>query len=155
MIFSDFTNKTKLYLKSLRYLKNYASFDVYLPTGWVVPKKYVEGIEIIKQDNSDRDNFAVYSFVVPNETEQINGLETALDNVIKHNREREEKEKLFKEKIQELKNIFETKDVDSLKRLYFDVNENTSLLLDDEERIEDGKSEGTEGHDDVVQEREA
>jgi len=155
MIFSDFTNKTKQYLKSLRYLKDYASFDLYLPTGWVVPKKYVDGIEIIKQDGSDRPNFSVYSFVVQNEIEQIKGLETALDNVIKHNREREEKERLFKEKIQELKSLFETKDVDSLKRLYFDVNENTTLLLDDEEQIENGKSEGTEGHDDVVQEREA
>ena len=155
MIFSDFTNKTKQYLKSLRYLKDYASFDLYLPGTWVIPKKYVDGIEVIKQDNTDRPNFSVYSFVVQNEVEKINQLETALDNVIKHNREREEKERLFKEKIQELKTIFETKDVDSLKTLYFDVNENTTLLLDDEEQIADGKSERTEGHDDVVQEREA
>lgn len=155
MIFSDFTNKTKQYLKSLRYLKDYASFDVYLPVTWVIPKKYVEGIEVIKQDNTDRPNFSVYSFVVPNEVEKINELENALDNVIRHNREREEKEKLFKQKIQELKNIFETKDVDSLKRLSFDVNDTASLLLDEEEQIGDGESEGTEGHDDVVQEREA
>ena len=155
MIFSDFTNKTSSYLKSLRYLKDYASFDLYFPVTWVIPKKYIEGVEVIKQDSSDRANFSVYSFVVKNDTKNVNLLETALDNVIKHNREREEKERLFKEKIQELKSLFETKDVDSLKRLYFDVNENTTLLLDDEEQIENGESEGTEGHDDVVQEREA
>lgn len=152
MIFSEFTKKTSTYLKSLRYLKNYASFDIYLNSNWVIPKKYVEGIEVIAQDSSDRPNTKVYSFVVENTTELVNKLETALDNVIKHNREREEKEKLFKEKIQELKSMFETKDVDSLKALYFQIDTETTLSLDDEKIEDDGQKAGE--HDGMVQERE-
>jgi len=66
--------------------------------------------------------------------------------------EREEKEKLFKDKIQELKSMFESKDVSSLKRLYFEIDENTSLDLE-VKLEEDGQTDGES--DDMVQEREA
>ena len=156
MIFSDFTEKTKQYIKSVRYIKDYISFDLYMKTSWVIPKKYVEGIEVVSQDKSDRPNNTLYSFVVQNEKELVNTLETALDNVINYNKEREEKEKLFKEKIDELKSVFENKNVDELKTLYFELNNNTSLV-DKEEILENeqpNKSEGDGGHDVVVQEGE-
>ena len=152
MIFSEFTNKTRTYLKSLRYLKDYASFDVYFSSTWVIPKKFVEDIEVIKQDNTDRPNFAVYSFVVQNSNDLVDKLETAIDNVIRHNREREEKERLFKEKIQELKSLFESTDVSDLKRLHFEVDEDTTLMLE-VEKVEDN-GQDTEGPVDMVQERE-
>ena len=154
MIFSQFTTKTKDYLKSLRYLKDYVSFDLYLKNTWVIPKKFVGNIEVIKQDKSDRPDTNLYSFVVVNDVENVNILETSFDNILNFNLEREEKEKLFKEKIEELKKVFESKDVDSLKRLYFDVNENTSLLTN-EDIIEDEQQVNTSGdgeHDVVVQE---
>jgi len=118
MIFSEFTEKTKEYIKSVRYIKDYLSFDLYMKTNWVIPKKYVEGIEVISQEKSDRPNTTLYSFVVKNEKELVDKLETALDGVFSFNKEREEKEKLFKEKIDELKSVFENKNVDELKRLY-------------------------------------
>jgi len=156
MIFSKFTEKTKNYLKSLRYLKDYVSFDLYLSNNWVIPKKYIDNVEVIKQEKSDRPNTVLYSFVVKNDKEMVKLLEDAVDNVFKFNREREEKEKLFKEKIEELKTVFENKNVDELKKLYFEINENTTLLTN-EEIIEDEQQndpEGDGGHDVVVQEGE-
>lgn len=154
MIFSTFTETTKSYLKSVRVLKDFVSFDIYLKSLWGIPKKYTKDIEVIKQDNSDKPEFTLYSLVVKNERELVNELETAINGIIKFNQEREEKEKLFKDKIQELKSMFETNDVDSLKRLYFEINENTTLDLE-ENLNEDGEPEGDTEHDDVVQEREA
>ena len=154
MIFSTFTETTKSYLKSVRVLKDFVSFDIYLKSSWGIPKKYTKDIEVIKQDNSDKPEFTLYSLVVKNERELVNELETAINGIIKFNQEREEKEKLFKDKIQELKSMFETNDVDSLKRLYFEINENTTLDLE-ENLNEDGEPEGDTEHDDVVQEREA
>jgi len=156
MIFSDFTEKTKHYIKSVRYIKDFISFDLYLKTAWVIPKKYVEGIEVISQDKSDRPNTTLYSFVVKNDKNLVNKLETALDDIISYNEEREEKEKLFKEKIDELKSVFENKNVDELRKLYFEVNNNTTLSTKEEiiENEQQTKSEGDGGHDVVVQEGE-
>lgn len=147
MIFSTFTESTKSYLKSLRLLKDFISFDLYLKTSWTIPKKYVDEIEVVKHDNSDRLDYIYYSFVVKNEKDLVNKVEVAISNIIQFNIEREEKEKLFKDKIQELKSMFETKDVNSLKRLYFEINENTTLEL-----VEDGESERDTELDNVAHE---
>jgi hypothetical protein len=155
MIFSEFTSKTITYIKSVRYLKEYVSFDLYLNTSWVIPKKFVENIEVIKQEKSDRVNFNLYSFVVLNDKQNVNLVEKAIDNIFKYNKEREEKERLFKQKMDELKSVFENKNVDELKRLYFEINENTTLdpkeeIIEDEQQ-DDPKGDG--GHDVMVQER--
>ena len=154
MAFSEFTEKTKEYLKSLRYLKDYASFDLYLSNNWVIPKKFVETIEVIKQEKSDRPNTNLYSFVVKNEKSGVKSLEQAVDNIFKYNKEREEKEKLFKEKIEELKSVFENKNVDELKKLYFEIDNNTTLLNNEEiiENEQQNDPEGDGGHAVVVQE---
>ena len=49
-------------------------------------------------------------------------------NFITTNIEREEKEKLFKSKVQELKSIFENENLDNLKGLKFDMEELTKLM---------------------------
>jgi hypothetical protein len=68
-------------------------------------------------------------------------MEEAFELVVKYNIERQEKEKLFKSKIQELKSIFEKENLDSLRHLKFDVELEQTLLID-----------GTEGDtkDDVL-----
>ena len=150
MIFSTFTEETKSYLKSVRLLKDFISFDVYLKSGWNIPKKYTEGVEVLSQD-SDREDFKLFAFVVKNERELVDMVEKCVSNIFKYNREREEKERLFKEKVQELKGMFESQDVNKLKMLYFNFDEDTTLELED--NIEDnGQGDGESS--DVVQERE-
>ena len=130
MIYSSFITKTGKYLKSVRILKNYISFDMMFPTTWVMLKNTHESIEILK--NESTDGF-VYSFVCENKKELIDIIELTLDKIMKANIEREEKERLFKNKVQELKNIFEKEDLENLMGLKFDMEELTKLIDNDRE----------------------
>jgi hypothetical protein len=140
MIYSQFVSKTHKYLNSVRVLKNYITFDMLFPTTWVMLKKLPEGVEILQ--NNDKDDKIVTSFVCENKLNLIDAIETSVDKIIKTNVEREEKEKLFKLKVQELKSIFETKNLENLKGLKFDVEELTNLLQNEPEENNAGVTEG-------------
>jgi hypothetical protein len=58
-----------------------------------------------------------------------------LQNIIKYNLEREEKDRLFQNKVDELKSIFEKQNLESLQNLKFDLKSKTlsKLKLDDNE----------------------
>jgi uncharacterized circularly permuted ATP-grasp superfamily protein len=101
------------------------------PSTWLMLKKYPNGIEILQ--NESQDGQLVTSFVCENKKELIDLLENTLDTVVKTNVEREEKEKLFKSKVQELKNIFEKEKLEDLKGLKFDMEELTKLLKNEAE----------------------
>ena len=130
MIFNQFIQKTDRYLKSVRILKNYVSFDMTFPSSWVMLKKSPENVEILQTEG--KDGGLVTSFVCQNQKEFIDTLEKTLELVIKTNVEREEKEKLFKTKVKELQNIFEKEKLDNLKSLKFDIEEEYTKLLDNE-----------------------
>jgi len=136
MLFSQFVNKTSKYLKSVRILKNYISFDMIFPITWLMLKKYPNGIEILQ--NESQDGQLVTSFVCENKKELIDLLENTLDTVVKTNVEREEKEKLFKSKVQELKNIFEKENLENLKGLKFDMEELTKLMSSNGAEVSNG-----------------
>jgi hypothetical protein len=142
MIFSQFINKTNKYLKSVRVLKNYVSFDMVFPNSWVMFKKYPEGVEVLQNEN--QDNKIITSFVCENKKTLIDVLEDTMDTIIKTNIEREEKDKLFKSKVMELKNIFEHQDLENLKSLKFDIEELTNFIEDEESTIDSGVAEATE-----------
>jgi len=142
MIFGDFITKTGKYLKSVRVLKNYISFDMVFPSTWVMLKKIPEGVEILQNEN--QENILITSFVCENQKNLINLLETIMESIIKTNIEREEKERLFKSKVQELKSIFEKQDLNNLKSLKFDIEELTKLIEDEPEEIVNGVAETTE-----------
>jgi len=142
MIFGDFITKTGKYLKSVRVLKNYISFDMVFPSTWVMLKKMPEGVEILQNEN--QENVLITSFVCENQKNLINLLETTMELIIKTNIEREEKERLFKSKVQELKSIFEKQDLNNLKSLKFDIEELTKLIEDEPEEIVNGVAETTE-----------
>jgi hypothetical protein len=117
---------------------------------WSLLKEHTKDIEVIK-NNSQEDNKVVVSFVTPYDENGINKIENSVNSIIKYNIEKEEKDRLFKSKVQELKSIFENKKLDSLKSLKFDINEFTLLSV---ETIEDD-TEHTEGNtEDEVRERE-
>jgi hypothetical protein len=142
MIFSQFLNKTNKYLKSVRILKNYVSIDMVFSSSWQMIKNKPNGVEILQ--NEQGDGSLVTSFVSLNEKEYIDILEKCLDEFIKTNIEREEKEKLFKSKVQELKNIFEKEKLENLKALKFDIEELTKFLENEEPKSTDIVAETTE-----------
>ena len=125
MVYSEFINKTSTYLNSVRILKNYVTFDMIFPSTWSTLKRAPEGIEILQNQNND--SRTITSFVCENNPSLIDIVEKTIDAVISTNLEREEKERLFKLKVSELKGIFENGDIDTLRTLKFDTNELTSL----------------------------
>lgn len=142
MIFSQFINKTNKYLKSVRVLKNYVSFDMIFPSSWLLPKNYPEGVEVLQNEN--QESTLITSFVCENKQTLIDVLESTMDTIVKSNIEREEKERLFKSKVQELKGIFEKQNLENLKGLKFDIEELTKFMQDEGSEINSGVAEATE-----------
>jgi hypothetical protein len=140
MIYSQFVSKTSKYLNSVRILQTYITFDMIFPTSWVMLKKLPEGVEILQ--NNDKEGRLITSFVCENITSLIDGVEMCIDKIVKTNIEREEKERLFKLKVQELKSIFETENLENLKGLKFDVEELNNLLQNEPEEDNTGVTEG-------------
>jgi hypothetical protein len=104
------------------------------PHTWVFYKNYPNGVEVIV--NEDNQSRKVHSFVVENKKDFIDPVEILIDNLIKNNIEREEKERLFKSKVQELKNIFDNEKLENLKSLKFDIEELTKLMQDEPEETD-------------------
>jgi len=132
MIFNNFINKTNKYLKSVRILKTYVSFDMIFSDSWLVLKNTTEGIEVL--ENVGQDGIKITSFVCQIDNKLIDILELYLDEIIRTNIEKEEKGRLFKLKVTELKNIFENENLDNLRGLKFDVEEFTKLTIDNDEK---------------------
>ena len=142
MVFSNFFIKTNKYLKSVRILKNYVSIDMVFPTTWKMLNNKPNEIEILQ--NETNEGTMVTSFICVNEKEYIDLLETSLDTLVKTNIEREEKEKLFKSKVQELKSIFDKEKLENLKSLKFDIEELTKYLENEEPKNVERAAETTE-----------
>jgi hypothetical protein len=104
------------YIKSIRKLKDYLSFDLYFPSKWGLPK---DGTQIIPFE-SDVANHKGLSFVTEMKDKEVTNTITKILKVIKINKERELKEMLFKQTVEQLKKTFENNDLDKLQNLYFD-----------------------------------
>ena len=123
------------YLQSVRKLENYLSFDVSFPKTWKLPKKYIEEDKILEQESTIIDN-RFFSFVSEITEEGVENTSKNIQNIIKYNLEREEKEKLFQNKVDELKHIFEKQNLKNLKSLQFEIKNNKLELEYDEEELE-------------------
>jgi hypothetical protein len=112
------------------------------PTTWKMLNNKPNEIEILQ--NETNEGTMVTSFICVNEKEYIDLLETSLDTLVKTNIEREEKEKLFKSKVQELKSIFDKEKLENLKSLKFDIEELTKYLENEEPKNVERAAETTE-----------
>lgn len=146
MTYYNFIKSTNNYLKSVRIIKDYISFDMAFSNTWSILKEHTKDIEVIK-NNTQEDNKVVISFVSPYNEESIDKVENSINSIVKYNIEKEEKERLFKSKVQELRNIFESKKLDSLKNLKFDINEFSLLSVDNSEY--DTRDTERDGEDEV------
>ena len=123
------------YLQSVRKLESYLSFDLSFPTTWKLPKKYVDEDKVMEQ-TSKADGYRFFSFVSEINEESVEKMSENLKNIIKYNHDREEKDRLFQNKVEELKSIFERQDLSSLKNLNFELKTGKIELVDEEESIE-------------------
>lgn len=144
MTYFNFIKSIANYLKSVRVIKDYISFDMGFPNTWSILKEHTRDIEVIKNNGNQEEGKVVVSFVSPYKENEIDKIENAINAIIKYNIEKEEKEKLFQSKVNELKNIFEKQKLDSLKNLKFDINEFTLLTPDNGTDDEEYRERDTE-----------
>jgi hypothetical protein len=123
------------YLQSVRKLKNYLSFDLSIPTTWKLPKKYVDEEKIMEQD-SKVEGHRLISFVTEISEDAVEKNTDNIQNIIKYNLEREEKDRLFQTKVTELKTIFEKQSLVKLKNLSFEIKTDKIELEDEEESVD-------------------
>lgn len=122
------------YIQSVRKIKTFLSFDISFPKTWKLPKKYVSEDKVIEQTSTVPDE-RLFSFVCEITEESVGEIYNNLQNIIKYNIEREEKEKLFESKVEELKTIFEKQNLKNLKSLKFDMKTNKIQLEDTENEV--------------------
>ena len=140
------------YIHSIRKLKTYLSFDIVFPTKWAIPKSLIEEGQIVGFEAEDQ-NVKGMSFVTPITDNDISNTLIKIAKIIKLNKEKEFKEKLFKQTVEQLKQTFEKTDLDKLQNLYFDFDEgDTSLNIDEEEEpnleLHEQHEPVTESHED-------
>jgi hypothetical protein len=122
------------YLQSVRKIKTYLSFDISFPNTWKLPKKFVNEEKVMEQ-TTQTPNERLFSFVCEITEDEIETVSSNIHSIIKYNLDREEKEKLFETKVNELKTIFEKQNLNNLKNLQFDIKTGKIELVDDEEEV--------------------
>jgi len=120
------------YIHSIRRLKTYMSFDMVFPTKWTISKSIIDEGEIVAFQAEDQ-KYKGISFVAQIDESNISLALMKIAKIIKLNKERELKEKLFKQTVDQLKQTFEKTDLDKLQNLYFDFDEEPELEIDDEQ----------------------
>ena len=107
------------YLISIRKLENYLSLDIEFPSTWKLPKKFVNPETTVEQPATKTD-VRCFSFAVEFDETKIIQIFQNVKGIISWNREREMKEQLLQDKVNELKTFFDKNSLDSLKHLQFD-----------------------------------
>jgi hypothetical protein len=126
------------FLVSVRKLKKYLTIDIEFPTHWKIPKRFVQEDKIIENEKVT-DGFRFFSFVSEFDDKNLNIVVNNIKSIISYNKEIEMKEKLLKQKIDELKKIFESENIENLQSLKFDILEEK---LDDGEEVVDTRGTG-------------
>ena len=120
------------YLISIRKLENYLSLDIEFPSTWKLPKKFVNPETTVEQPATKTD-VRCFSFAVEFDETKIIQIFQNVKGIISWNREREMKDQLLQDKVNELKTFFDKNSLDSLKHLQFNIQNNIGKLeLEDE-----------------------
>ena len=125
------------YIHSIRKLESYLSFDMKFPEKWSMPKNIIDDGQVVGFE-SDEPNKRGISFVTEVNEKQISKTLVLIGKIIKLNKERELKEQLFKQTVDQLKKTFEKNDLDKLQNLYFDFeSDDINTELDTEIELTD------------------
>jgi hypothetical protein len=122
------------YIHSIRKLESYLSFDMKFHTKWSIPKSIVDEGQVVGFEVED-PNMKGVTFICPIGEKEVSSIVVKIGKIIKLNKERELKERLFKQTVEQLKQTFEKTDLDKLQNLYFDFDVEDGL--DSEIDLED------------------
>jgi hypothetical protein len=123
------------YIHSIRKLESYLSFDMKFQTKWSIPKSIVDEGQVVGFEVED-PNMKGITFICPIGEKEVSSIIVKIGKIIKLNKERELKERLFKQTVEQLKQTFEKTDLDKLQNLYFDFEVEDELDTDLETEID-------------------
>lgn len=113
------------YIYSIRKLKKYFIFDVDFPPSWTMLKTHIDEEKVVI-NKTDKESKSI-SFVSEITEEGITETIDRIRKIIDYNKEKEEKQRLFNEKVNELKGLFEKQDLKELKHLKIDIEDVPTL----------------------------
>jgi len=120
------------YIVSIRKVDEYVSFDTLFPSKWSVLKTQVDESKTVFTKNDENGKYV--SFISNKWDDDISKTIETIESIITYNKEREEKEKLFTQKVKELKILFEKESLDGLRNLKIDKDETTRFEEHEEEQ---------------------
>lgn len=106
---------------SIRKHDGYFIIDLKFPPQWVYEELYSKEKIAIKINNTTNEGSLV-SFYCGDSLEGVGFLEKDILNIIKFNKDKEEKDKLLYEKTRELEELFNNKKLEELKNINFQVS---------------------------------
>ena len=130
------------YFFSLREIENNVSLDIRLPLSWRY-EDVIKPYRLIKTKIQDKnDKFSLLSLISSATQEGYDVVTTCAIEIITLNKEEEEKQRLFQQKVKELQELFKKEPLDKLKELsLFDehVQETTTVV----ELVTEGNGKGS------------
>lgn len=107
--------KLRPYFFSLREIENNVSLDIKLPLTWKY-EEIVKPYRLIKTKVQDKnDKFSLLSLVSTSSQEGFDMVFACALEIINVNKEEEEKQRLFQQKMKELQELFRKESLDKLK----------------------------------------
>lgn len=113
------------YIHSVRKLKTYFSFDIEFPPNWTILKTHIDESKTVV-NKTDKESKSV-SFVSEITDDSVSDTIIRIRKIVEYNKEKEEKQRLFNEKVNELKGLFEKQDLKELKHLKIDIEDVPTL----------------------------
>ena len=136
---------------SLREIQNNVSLDIKVPLSWKyedIVKPY-RTVTLKVQDKNDK--FNLVSFISQATQEGYDVVFACADEIFRYNKEEEEKQKLFHQKVKELQELFKTETLDKLKEINLTDNYGQEITTGIGV-VEQGDEEGPEGSGDAEDE---
>tara|TARA_R110000751_G_scaffold293531_1_gene401170 strand:+ start:1273 stop:1809 length:537 start_codon:yes stop_codon:yes gene_type:complete len=118
-------NKLKPYFKGLKIAENYRIVEVNLKNSWLIEEN--SHIEVQQKPIKESSN-VLYNMFYSDTKSFDEILDFIEEKVIKPSLEIEEKERLLRVKVEELKRVFENKNLDELNNLKFTTEDNSLKL---------------------------
>lgn len=124
------------YLGTIRRLKEYISIDLVFPGNWDFPNEIIQKCQVVQNEKFAGPGVSLSFVTKP--TDELENLIEVIEELINFNLEKQEKELLFKTKVSELKKLFNSTNLDSLKHLEFSLYE----LTDEEDAYDTSRDDG-------------
>jgi len=122
MNFIELLNYLQPYFRSVRKIKQFFSIDLLFPQTWKFPNEILEKVKAVQDEKYTGTGIAM-SFLLDLTTEQEEPQLEKIFELITYNLELEEKTRLFKEKTEHLKQIFESNSLDDLQNLVINIED--------------------------------